>query len=324
MMKESKVQGQGQMQRQVSESTVSPRVEKILKIRGLLQSRDEARLAGNYVQADSLREALLRSFPEVEVIDQKNGPSGWRFKDGSSNKIPPGTVLPGKEKEKDNIPNTGKKRKRSSGPDEQEQEQDSTKRLKQTSPPQSTSTSISANKPLKTASAATPAKNTPKTPLKAVVPSSSKKVTKPSLEQERLQAMASRVLGSSAPAKSSSSSTSSSSQSRRVVHGVVIEDTQPATSSTRATRGDRLKVNYVGRLQSNNKIFDSSVRKPFTFRLGAGEVIAGWDIGFEGMCVGASRRLTIPPEKAYGKHGAPPTIPPNSTLVFDVTLLSVA
>ena len=59
------------------------------------------------------------------------------------------------------------------------------------------------------------------------------------------------------------------------------------------------------------------------FRLGRGEVIRGWDIGFMGMSVGAKRKLTIPPEKAYGRQGSPPVIPSNATLVFEVTLLGI-
>ncbi len=105
--------------------------------------------------------------------------------------------------------------------------------------------------------------------------------------------------------------------------GVLIEEMILGTSKTQAVSGKRIKVHYVGRLKSNNKMFDSSVKKPFTFRLGRSEVIKGWDIGCEGMFVGGKRRLTIPPEKAYGRAGAPPSIPSNATLVFEVTLLEV-
>jgi FK506-binding nuclear protein len=81
-------------------------------------------------------------------------------------------------------------------------------------------------------------------------------------------------------------------------------------------------MHYVGRLKTNNKIFDSS-KRPFAFRLGRGEVIKGWDIGCTGMKVGGKRTLTIPPEKGYGRSGAPPAIPPNATLVFDISLVSI-
>lgn len=63
--------------------------------------------------------------------------------------------------------------------------------------------------------------------------------------------------------------------------------------------------------------------KPFSFKLGAGEVIKGWDIGVAGMAVGGERRLTIPASLGYGSKGAPPDIPPNSKLTFDVKLLGV-
>jgi FKBP-type peptidyl-prolyl cis-trans isomerase len=90
-----------------------------------------------------------------------------------------------------------------------------------------------------------------------------------------------------------------------------------------AVSGDTLTVHYTGSL-TNGSVFDSSVgRAPFTFRLGAGQVIAGWDQGLVGMRVGGRRRLTIPPELGYGNR-ANGSIPANSTLRFDVDLLSIA
>jgi FKBP-type peptidyl-prolyl cis-trans isomerase FkpA len=86
-------------------------------------------------------------------------------------------------------------------------------------------------------------------------------------------------------------------------------------------------VHYTGWLyQGGNKgkQFDSSRgSKPFSFTLGAGEVITGWDEGVRGMKVGGVRELIIPPEKGYGAQGSPPDIPPNSTLFFEVELLRV-
>merc|ERR1712227_108901 len=74
-----------------------------------------------------------------------------------------------------------------------------------------------------------------------------------------------------------------------------------------------------GRLKTNNKKFDGlKDGAPFKFKLGKGQVIKGWDLGVMGMKVGGKRRLTIPPKFAYGASGAPPDIPPNSTLVFDI------
>ena len=101
-------------------------------------------------------------------------------------------------------------------------------------------------------------------------------------------------------------------------------------SGAMATSGQTATVNYTGWLYSEgapeNKgtKFDSSIgRGPFAFRLGAGQVIRGWDQGVQGMKVGGQRRLVLPPDFAYGARGAGGVIPPNATLVFDVELLDV-
>ncbi|HMD57329.1 MAG TPA: FKBP-type peptidyl-prolyl cis-trans isomerase [Solirubrobacteraceae bacterium] len=92
-----------------------------------------------------------------------------------------------------------------------------------------------------------------------------------------------------------------------------------------AKPGDTVTVNYVGVLYSNGKVFDASWKRnePFTFTLGKGSVIPGWDQGIPGMKVGGRRELIIPAPLAYGARGSGSTIPPNSTLVFVVDLLSV-
>lgn len=104
--------------------------------------------------------------------------------------------------------------------------------------------------------------------------------------------------------------------------GLVIEDITVGTGAT-AAAGNTVTVNYVGTLTNGTK-FDSSYdrNQPFTFRLGAGQVIAGWDQGVVGMRVGGKRRLTIPPSLAYGNQAVGP-IPANSTLKFDIELLAV-
>jgi peptidylprolyl isomerase len=92
-----------------------------------------------------------------------------------------------------------------------------------------------------------------------------------------------------------------------------------------ATSGRSVSVHYVGVSHATGEQFDASWDRgePFEFKLGKGQVIAGWDQGVAGMKVGGRRRLTIPPALAYGSRGAPPVIGPNETLVFVVDLLEV-
>ena len=104
--------------------------------------------------------------------------------------------------------------------------------------------------------------------------------------------------------------------------GVEYWDITPGTGAT-AESGKKVTVNYTGWL-TNGKQFDSSIGKsPFKFKLGAGEVIKGWDDGVAGMKVGGKRQLRIPPNLGYGSRGAAGVIPPNATLIFDVQLLEV-
>ena len=103
--------------------------------------------------------------------------------------------------------------------------------------------------------------------------------------------------------------------------GLQYWDITPGTGPE-ATAGKKVTVYYSGWLTSG-KMFDSSGKRPFPFSLGAGQVIKGWDEGVAGMKVGGKRQLRIPPDLAYGARGYPGVIPPNSTLVFDVELLSV-
>lgn len=101
-------------------------------------------------------------------------------------------------------------------------------------------------------------------------------------------------------------------------------DELKAGTGTEATAGKEVEVHYTGWLTNGTK-FDSSLDrgKPFRFKLGAGQVIRGWDQGVQGMKIGGKRKLTIPADLAYGARGVPGVIPPNSTLVFEVELLGV-
>jgi peptidylprolyl isomerase len=100
----------------------------------------------------------------------------------------------------------------------------------------------------------------------------------------------------------------------------IVEGDGPVAKS-----GDKVSVQYVGVGYDTEKEFDSSWSRnePFSFTLGGGEVIKGWDQGVEGMKVGGRRELLLPPELAYGAAGSPPSIGPNETLIFVIDLLEV-
>ena len=109
--------------------------------------------------------------------------------------------------------------------------------------------------------------------------------------------------------------------------GLQYDDTTPGTGAE-AQAGRTVSVHYTGWLYDNGSKgakFDSSKDRgdPFSFKLGAGMVIRGWDEGVQGMKVGGSRVLVIPPALGYGARGAGGAIPPNATLLFEVDLLSV-
>lgn len=109
--------------------------------------------------------------------------------------------------------------------------------------------------------------------------------------------------------------------------GLQYEDTVVGEGAV-AQAGQHVSVHYTGWLYSDGQAgakFDSSKDRgqPFAFPLGAGHVIRGWDEGVQGMAVGGTRRLVIPPELGYGARGAGGVIPPNATLLFEVDLLAV-
>jgi len=106
---------------------------------------------------------------------------------------------------------------------------------------------------------------------------------------------------------------------RTLQGGVKAIDLKEGTGKEAKT-GTEVTVTYIGRLaDGSKKVFDKS--KSFKFRIGGGEVIAGWDVGIAGMKIGGKRKLLIPPKMAYGKEGAGSSIPPNAKLEFDVVLL---
>ena len=264
--------------------------QRIVEVRTIMREREAARKENNFGKSDKLRAVLLEKYG-VEVKDQVGGPSGWKFKDGSTRKLMPGAVIPEQAKKQkrdreEDVAASGveKKQKKESGRDHSRPREEE--------------------------------KNASKAKSKEIATASKKKAK----EGEKSSAMAPElqknkkmlegVVGAVAP------------KGVQNIQGVLIEDLKIGTGRI-AESGHKCTMGYVGRLKSNGKMFDASGNRPFTFRLGRSEVIRGWDIGVQGMREGGKRRLTCPPEKAYGRAGAPPTIPGNATLVFEVTLNQV-
>lgn len=106
--------------------------------------------------------------------------------------------------------------------------------------------------------------------------------------------------------------------------GVEVITTKPGDGRTYPKKGDKLTMHYTGTLAANGKKFDSSVgKKPFTFRIGVGQVIRGWDEGVIKMSLGEKACLKIKADYGYGARGAGAAIPPNADLNFDVELLKI-
>ena len=127
----------------------------------------------------------------------------------------------------------------------------------------------------------------------------------------------SKTPASASKAEPSASATASATDQLQVTD-------EKVGTGAEAVAGKTVTVNYVGTLTNGTK-FDSSYdrNQPFSFQLGGGQVIKGWDQGVAGMKVGGKRKLVIPPDLGYGAQGAGSSIPPNATLVFEVELLDV-
>ena len=107
--------------------------------------------------------------------------------------------------------------------------------------------------------------------------------------------------------------------------GLIIEDISVGEGVLCTGRGQTALVHYTGWLQDGTKFDSSKDRdKPFSFPVQCSYVIPGWDEGVQGMKVGGVRKLTVPPELAYGERGAGGVIPPNATLLFEIELLEIS
>lgn len=134
---------------------------------------------------------------------------------------------------------------------------------------------------------------------------------------------AAALMAGSVEAKGKKSAKKETAKVVTTASGLKMEDVKVGTGNE-AKSGKFVTVHYTGTLTDGKK-FDSSLdrKEPFSFMLGAGQVIKGWDEGVAGMKIGGKRKLTIPAELGYGSRGAGNVIPPNATLVFDVELLDV-
>jgi FKBP-type peptidyl-prolyl cis-trans isomerase FkpA len=105
---------------------------------------------------------------------------------------------------------------------------------------------------------------------------------------------------------------------------ILIEDLLVGEGQQATGPGQFVTVHYTGWLENGTEFDSSRRREPFSFPLGVGYVIPGWDQGLVGMCIGGKRRLTIPPALGYGASGMGKVIPPNAVLVFEIELLEIS
>eukprot|EP01132_Coremiostelium_polycephalum_P004131 gene4131-5169_t len=169
----------------------------------------------------------------------------------------------------------------------------------------------------KTKQETTPAKKDPLTKA-AASPANNKKETTPAKKETPAKAAA-------APAKPAAPQQKPAAKADKPVtlkNGLQYQDLVVGTGPT-VVPGKKVSVKYIGKLL-NGKTFDSSLNKPFDFKLGVGDVIKGWDVGVTGMKVGGKRKLFIPSNLAYGTRGAGRDIPPNADLTFEVEVVRAA
>ena len=227
----------------------------IIQVRTLMKTREEARKASDFGKSDSLRERLAGM--GVEVKDQLAGPSGWRFVDGRSSKLPAGTKQTQVPKEAQKIrdrtvvPDDAKGQKGQKGQQLKGKEGDK-KRAREGE----AGGAASKDKHKDGADGEAQAK-------KARADAPPKKVA-PTPDELRNKAALTQVMGKGGKG--------------RDVQGVYVEDLVEGKGRV-AEAGKKIKMGYVGRLKSTGKVFDASGQKPFVFRLGRAEVIKGWDIG---------------------------------------------
>ena len=308
----------------------------IIDVRMQMKTLEDARQKSDFGKADTIRERLQAL--GVEVKYQLSGPSGWRFTDGRSNKLPAGV-------KQTQIPKDAQKVRAAPGAVGNRDGAKSNKELRREGREREREGQGQAGKGGKGEAQGAKGEGKKRTrddeaggADKGPDASGSKKAKIEGKGQGQGQGQGQAPLAKAPPAAKATPTKDTPDQLRnkaalsqimdkggsntRNVQGVLIEDLLVGSGAT-AESGKKVKMGYVGRLKSTGKVFDASGQKPFLFRLGRSEVIKGWDIGVAGMKEGGKRRLTIPPEKGYGRSGAPPTIPSNATLIFEVTLMAV-
>ena len=228
-------------------------VERILAVREIMKQRESARNEKNFALSDTFRNQLKDM--GVKVIDQPNGPSGWKFIDGSANKIHPG-LMPLKINENVKTWNDVKeenstKRKRT---DDDNIESNQTDKKSKSNANKVAQPVVDKQTVTKVITKNDETKKQKQQPLP--------KTPNPEIERN----------------KKALESVARSPSNQKTIQGILIEDLVVGTGAI-AQNGNKLKMDYVGKLKSNNKVFDSSAKRPFVFKLGKGEVIKGWDIG---------------------------------------------